>query len=101
MPYEVANALRYHPQVGSELLADHIADLLGLGIGLDPASEISLASAIYAAYRTGLTVYDSCYISLAEHLNCILLTADEVQLEASGQRGRHIRDWSSEGPSRF
>ncbi len=98
MPYEVANALRYHPQVGSELLAAHIADLLRLGIGFDPVSDPSIANAIEAAYRTGLTVYDACYISLSEHLNCPLATADDVQNEACGQRGKHVRDWPSEGP---
>ncbi len=97
LPYETANALRYHPQVGSGFLAVHIADLFALAIRFDPVSDLSLAQAVETAYQTGLTVYDVCYISSEEHLDCPLLTADETQLEASGPRGRQVRDWPSEG----
>ena len=98
LPYETANALRYHPQVGSGFLADHIADLFALAIRFDPVSEVSLENAVAAAYRTGLTVHDASYLALAEHLDCPLVTADGVQLEVSGGRGRHVRDWSSPRP---
>lgn len=97
MPYEVANALRYHPRIGSDFLAVYIADLFALGIGIDPVSDGSMAAAIKVAYRTGLTVYDACYVSLADRLGCPLFTADEVQLAAAGPSGQHIREWAREG----
>jgi predicted nucleic acid-binding protein len=95
MPYEVANALRFHPAVGSELLAEHIEDLFILQVGIDPVSDESLSGAVRVAYRLGLTVYDACYIALAERLRCPLFTADEVQLEAAGRLGHHVSEAAS------
>ncbi|OGS45350.1 MAG: hypothetical protein A3K66_05060 [Euryarchaeota archaeon RBG_16_67_27] len=90
---EVANALRYHPGIGSELLADHVTALLDLGLGLDPVSEESISAAVRCAYRVGLTVYDAWYISLAERMDCPLVTADQTQLRAAGARGVHVDRW--------
>lgn len=91
--YEVSNVLRYHPRVGSELLADHIADLLALDLGLDPPSEEAIREAVRLAYRAGITVYDAAYVALAQRFDCPLVTADAQQLAAAGSRGTHIKDW--------
>ena len=89
--YEVANALRYHPRIGSERWADHIADLFALDVGFDPASETSMREAVETAFRLGLSVSDSTYVALAERLDVILYTADDALLRASGERGRPLR----------
>ena len=89
--YEVANALRYHPQVGSDRLAEHMEDLFAFDLGLEPTSETSIMATVRAAFRLGLSVYDAMYISLAERLDAALYTADESMLRASGSRGHHVR----------
>ncbi len=89
--YEVANALRYHPQVGSDQLAEHMEDLFAFELGLEPTSEISMTAAVRAAFRLGLSIYDASYISLAERLDAALYTADESMLHAAGARGHHVR----------
>ncbi len=89
--YEVANALRYHPQVGSDQLAEHMEDLFAFELGLEPTSEISMTAAVRAAFRLGLSLYDASYISLAERLDAALYTADESMLRAAGPRGHHVR----------
>ncbi len=97
MVYEVANALRYHPRVGSDRLAEHIEDLFAVEVGLDPVSEVSMTAAIQTAYRTGLSIYDAAYVALAERLDATLYTADEALLRAAGSRGASVR---STQPSR-
>ncbi len=91
--YEVANALRYHPQVGAEALADHLEDLFALSLGFDVPSEESLGEAVRLAYRRGTTLYDAAYLALAERLDCPLVTADREQLEAAGRRGIALGRW--------
>jgi len=91
MVYEVANALRYHPHVGSDRLAEHIGDLFALELGIDQTSETAMTAAIHTAFRLGMSVYDAIYISLAERLDTVVYTADETLLRAAGPRGHHIR----------
>ena len=97
MIYEVANALRYHPAIGSDRLADHIGDVFALDIGLDPASETALTAAIRTAYRKGLSLTDASYIALADRINGVVYTADETLLRAAGPRGKHIRSLGVSG----
>lgn len=88
--FEVANALRYVPSAGSDLVAEHAEALIGMEMGLDPGSELSVREAVRETFRTGLTVYDAAYIALARRLDCLLYTADETQLRAAGPLGRHV-----------
>jgi len=97
MIYEVANALRYHPAIGSDRLADHIGDVFALDIGLDLASETALTAAIRTAYRKGLSLSDASYIALAERIDGLVYTADETLLRAAGPRGKHIRSLGDSG----
>lgn len=89
--YEVANALRYHPHVGSDRLAEHMEDLFAFDLGLEPTSEASMTAAVHTAFRLGLSIYDASYIALAQRLDSIVYTADESMLRAAGPRGQHVR----------
>lgn len=80
MPVEVANAL-YRRILGDQLSARQVVRLLDelLDSGLEfrePAGLLTRAIDVAAQLRQG-TVYDSYYLSLAEHLDCELWTADE------------------------
>lgn len=94
MFYEVANALRYHPRMGSDTLREIIGELLGLNLGVDEVAEESLVEAVRTAYRAGLSVYDAHYLALAERVDGPLYTADDRQLRAAPSRAVHIRQWS-------
>src|SRR5205823_13917284 len=97
MIYEVANALRYHPAIGSDRVTDRIGDVFALDIGLDPASETALTAAIRTAYRKGLSLTEASYIALAERIDGPVYTADETLLRAAGPRGKHIRSLGASG----
>ncbi len=90
LPYEVANGLRFHPELGEDAVAGAIGHLFGAQLRLDPLSPEAVSSAVRVAYRTGLAVYDACYLSLAERLTCPLYTADQHQLAADPARARAL-----------
>ncbi len=95
LPFEVANALRYHPALGAEPVAAAVGHLFGVQVRLEPPTPESLSRAVEVAYRTGLSVYDAAYVALAERLDCPLYSADERQLAAAPSRAVHIRDFRS------
>ncbi len=93
LPFEVANALRYHPLLGAEPVAAAVGHLFGVQIRLEPPAPEPLSRAVEVAYRTGLTVYDAAYLALAERLDCTLYSADDRQLAAAPSRVVHIREY--------
>ena len=80
MIFEVLNALRYNPEIGASDVKESFDDLLGIQIKLYPVEEW-LSEAVTTAYEYGITIYDASYIALANHLNCLLYTADSKLLE--------------------
>ncbi|MEM2340223.1 MAG: type II toxin-antitoxin system VapC family toxin [Candidatus Bathyarchaeia archaeon] len=74
--YEVANALRYRPDVSEGTLIEGVRALLDLQINLIPPSVEVLSRAIEMAKALDLSVYDACYIAIAEILATNLITAD-------------------------
>ena len=93
LPYEVGNALRFHPHLGADVVGRAVAQLLDVQVRLDPPSPEALDAAVRVAFRTGLTVYDACYLALAERLDCPLYTADKRQIAADPTRVRNVRDF--------
>lgn len=88
MPFEVANILRRHEAsgiVGADQAAQAHADLLDLPVELWP-HEI-LAGRAWEL-RRNLTVYDGCYVALAEALEADLVTLDRRIGKAPGIRCR-------------
>lgn len=80
MVFEVLNALRYNPELGASDVKEAFDDLLGIQIKLYPVEEW-MSQAVMLAYDYGLTVYDASYVALANHLNCLLYTADSKLLQ--------------------
>ena len=80
MVFEVLNALRYNPELGASDVKEALNDLLGIQIKLYPVEDW-LSDAVLPAYDFGLTIYDASYIALANHLRCLLYTADSNLLE--------------------
>jgi predicted nucleic acid-binding protein len=94
---EVANALWLYVR-GSSLSAEDAGAKLALVIEL-PLRIASLrsvaADAIAVALERDLTVYDACYLALAEAADAVLVTADR-RLAQVAQRGALLpNDWPS------
>jgi predicted nucleic acid-binding protein len=83
---EVASVLRRHANTGHLTAAEAdgaMADLLDLPVGIVPTTPL-LGRAW--ELRANLTIYDACYVALAESAGCPLLTADRRLANAPGPR---------------
>ncbi len=77
MPFEVLNALRYNPQIGTRELKSAVKALSGYRIALYPILDELGEHCIANALAYGVSVYDSSYISLSIIFNKTLYTADD------------------------
>ncbi len=77
MIYEVANALRFNPFFNRKEKQNCINRLYSLDMFMTSPTEFSLIQSIKVAEEKDLTVYDTTYIVLAEHVGCGYITADE------------------------
>ena len=75
--YEVANALRYRPDLTEEALKEDVSALFALDLELVVPSSDIIAKAAARARELGVTVYDSIYLALAETIGSYVVTADE------------------------
>ncbi|MFQ6074633.1 MAG: type II toxin-antitoxin system VapC family toxin [Candidatus Bathyarchaeia archaeon] len=87
MLYEVVNALRYNPGFNSDDVKRAASDLIDLEMDLITPSNELFENAAKHAYRYDLTIYDACYLSLAEHMGLEALTADERLYEKTRESG--------------
>jgi len=92
--YEVLNALRYSGVFKLEELGLIARLLEDLQIRLYPPRSVVMARAVELSLKYDITVYDASYLSLAEHLNTVVYTADkELLRKISGfKRAIHIKD---------
>lgn len=88
--YEVANALKFRPDLASEDLEKNLDALFALDLELIvPSSEAIIKSAVMAR-KLDITVYDAVYLTLAETIGSYVVTADE-KLYEKGKQTRLIR----------
>jgi len=91
--YEVANALRYNPRFGVEVVKSAIKALENLGISLYGFEGQLRDTSIELAYRFGITVYDAAYVALAVIQDAVLYTADkEVVAKTSLENIKHLSE---------
>ena len=79
--YEVANALRYRPDLVEADLEKDIEALMSFDLAFVVPSSKSVARATLMARKLGITVYDAVYLELADDIGCQLVTADEELAE--------------------
>lgn len=91
--YEVANVVRHSPGVRPDLLHLGLKGLADAQLAIYRPTAASIERAASLALRTGLTVYDACYASLAEDHNCPLVTEDRELLRTSA-RAVSLESWS-------
>jgi predicted nucleic acid-binding protein len=74
--YEVANVLRYRPDITDEALTADIENLFDLQLNLIPPSSDIITEATTKSRMLDLSMYDACYLVVAETLATNLVTAD-------------------------
>ncbi|MEM4251417.1 MAG: type II toxin-antitoxin system VapC family toxin [Candidatus Bathyarchaeia archaeon] len=74
--YEVANVLRYRSDVTNEILTRNVENLFKLQLNLIPPSTDIMSEAAARARALDLSIYDACYMVIAETLATNLITAD-------------------------
>jgi len=73
--YELANALRFNPNLGVTDVKRAMKDFLDLHITLEHPSRL-MASAVDLAFKHSLTVYDAVYAALSQITGIPMITAD-------------------------
>jgi predicted nucleic acid-binding protein len=89
--YEIGNALRYNTRLDPDDVKLALASLLDLGIVFHPAGAALLSKAVDLAFRYRMTVYDGCFIALADNLGLPLITADEKLAARAAGHPRIVR----------
>jgi len=79
--YELANAIRYSPANDIEELKSILDNFNRLKFNIIIPTITMIKDAGELAFRCNITVYDTTYLTLAQHLNCEFVTADERLLK--------------------
>jgi len=75
--YEIANVLRYKPDLDQRKVQQAIGSLYDMGISIVTPSSRLMGRAIEIAYSHNVTVYDAVFSALAERVDGAFVTADE------------------------
>lgn len=96
--YEVANALKFRPDLTTEDLEKDIGALFALDIELIVPSSETIIKSTTTARKLDITVYDAAYITLAETIGSCVITADEKLYEKTKQTKliQLLRDYPTE-----
>ena len=76
LPYEVANVLRYKPELSTADVELALQSLFDLGLEWAPASSALTQCAVNIARTYDTTVYDAVFAAVAESVGAIFVTAD-------------------------
>ena len=77
--HEISNVLRYKEMLSESLIFEAMSSIYEMDI-LFPVNLHIMADAVVLARKYGITVYDSTYLSFAQHVGCHLITADKKLL---------------------
>lgn len=75
--YEIANVLRYKPDMNQGKVQQVLQSLFDMGIVINRIGPEVIERAVEIAYSYDVTVYDAAFIALAERLEADFITADE------------------------
>ena len=89
--FELANALRFNSRFSADDVKLALGSILDMGITFHPAEGPLLSRAVDLAFRYRMTVYDGCFIALAELRGLPLITADEKLMEKAGNHAGLVR----------
>jgi len=75
--YELCNALRFNPKFGAREVKEAVTSVLDMGFSIRDVTADLLERAVDLAFARGITVYDACFLALAEAEGGTLVTADD------------------------
>src|SRR2546428_11005209 len=75
--YEVGNALRFKPGFNPSVTAKALDDLFDLQVDLLAPSKELVRKSSELAFKYGITMHDSCYLSVGELMGVEVVTAED------------------------
>lgn len=97
LPFEILNALRFHPGSTEGLLLSVQAALERFAIREHPFRGDYCRRALHLAVTDDLAVYDAAYLALARELGLKLVTADASLARAAGPDGLRLDAYETVG----
>jgi len=99
LSYEVANVLRYHPDISDDMVREDIEALFDIGLVLVPTSVSLLDTAVRIARRFNISVYDASYLALGMEVNAPVITADTKLCHTVGDHleCKSLTEWVTKG----
>jgi predicted nucleic acid-binding protein len=95
--YEVANAIVQKKFIPADAVQSVVAAMFALRLRTAPVDADLLVNAVNISRQFNITVYDSCYIAVAQSLNCPLITANpHHQKQDLGCRIIPIDQWGGD-----
>jgi len=74
--YEIANVLRYKPDMNETKVQQALQSLFDIRIGVEHINSEAIGEAVSIAYSYDVTVYDAIFVALAKRLESHFITAD-------------------------
>lgn len=92
--YEVTNALVYKSFIPDKLVVAANAALFDLGFHTIQLDRTIMERTVKLSRQLKITVYDACYIAIAQNNNCPLVTANpRHQVQVPGCQVIPIKEW--------
>lgn len=93
--YEIANVLRYKPDMNQSKVQQAIQSLFDMGIEIQFVSPDIVLRSITIAYIYDVTVYDAIFVTLAERLEVDFITVDEKLIQKLDKFPNiyHLTEW--------
>jgi predicted nucleic acid-binding protein len=85
LTYEIANVLRYKPDLSQGQVQAALNSLYDMQIRIVKGSREVIKEAIRLAYLYDVTVYDAAFVAIAEYLNVPFITADDKLSQKLGK----------------
>jgi predicted nucleic acid-binding protein len=79
--YEIANVLRYKPDMNQGKVQQVLQSLFDMGIVINRIGPKVIGRAVEIAYSYDVTVYDAAFVALAKRLEADFITADEKLIQ--------------------
>ena len=79
--FEIANVLRYKPDLNRLQVQEALLSLFDLQIAIVAISKEVITKAIDLAYSQDLTIYDAAFVAMSLNLNVPFITADEKLIQ--------------------
>lgn len=77
LPYEIANVLRYKPDLNQTQVQRALQSLYDMQLQIESITAEVIRRTVDIAYSYDVTIYDAIFVALAEHLRIDFITVDE------------------------